>query len=526
MAARFAVSTGVIAGAFAWNGTAGLKWALTSGGAGGQAVPGTADDVTFDSATSSTSYTATRSVTTNVRSVSLAAPSSGTLTFVNASAMALGVGGLTIAASGVDVTGWTGTITINVANTLNTNGATLGAPLSLSSGGSNVGLGSNFTSTKAVTVTLGTLNLNGKVLTCASLTSASGQTVNFGTGGSVVVNTASGGSFSLDLSGTTTNPGPVTVNAGTFSTLVGPGSAGIALTLTSSSSAATVTLQAGKVSSLTLTGFTGTVNVNGSLIVASSLTLPTSLGGGSGGWTGTGALTVQGTLTTNGRTIGGNLSSLTPNNANLVLGSNVTVAGTLDFQDTSSIAVGAYTLTVDRINFTTTDVNYPSVTMSGGRIVVTGSGVSAVGAATFGVNSIVEFTTAASRTLAGNGSAFPNLTIINSAGTLTITQGITVGTISASTGVIQIESGRTLTVSNVSLSNSTLRSATAGTPATISKASGTVNFTGMTFRDITATGGAVWNAYTSNGNVDGGGNTGINFSPTTTNSGNFFALLT
>jgi len=33
-----------------WNGTAGTKWALTSGGAGGQAEPTSADDVYFDAA--------------------------------------------------------------------------------------------------------------------------------------------------------------------------------------------------------------------------------------------------------------------------------------------------------------------------------------------------------------------------------------------------------------------------------------------------------------------------------------------
>jgi len=31
-----------------WDATAGTKWALTSGGAGGQAVPTAADDVFFD----------------------------------------------------------------------------------------------------------------------------------------------------------------------------------------------------------------------------------------------------------------------------------------------------------------------------------------------------------------------------------------------------------------------------------------------------------------------------------------------
>jgi hypothetical protein len=34
-----------VGGTASWDGTAGTKWALTSGGAGGQAVPTSADDV-------------------------------------------------------------------------------------------------------------------------------------------------------------------------------------------------------------------------------------------------------------------------------------------------------------------------------------------------------------------------------------------------------------------------------------------------------------------------------------------------
>jgi len=36
-----------VGGSDQWNGTAGTKWALTSGGAGGQTVPTSADDVFF-----------------------------------------------------------------------------------------------------------------------------------------------------------------------------------------------------------------------------------------------------------------------------------------------------------------------------------------------------------------------------------------------------------------------------------------------------------------------------------------------
>lgn len=39
-----------VGGTAAWDGSAGAKWALTSGGAGGQAVPTSADDVFFDAA--------------------------------------------------------------------------------------------------------------------------------------------------------------------------------------------------------------------------------------------------------------------------------------------------------------------------------------------------------------------------------------------------------------------------------------------------------------------------------------------
>ena len=46
-----------VGGTAAWDGTAGTKWALTSGGAGGQAVPTSADDVFFDAASGAVTVT-------------------------------------------------------------------------------------------------------------------------------------------------------------------------------------------------------------------------------------------------------------------------------------------------------------------------------------------------------------------------------------------------------------------------------------------------------------------------------------
>lgn len=52
MAARYWVG-----GTATWNATAGSKWALTSGGAGGQAVPTSSDDVFFDAASGAVTIT-------------------------------------------------------------------------------------------------------------------------------------------------------------------------------------------------------------------------------------------------------------------------------------------------------------------------------------------------------------------------------------------------------------------------------------------------------------------------------------
>jgi len=57
-----------------------------------------------------------------------------------------------------------------------------------------------------------------------------------------------------------------------------------------------------------------------------------------------------------------------------------------------------------------------------------------------------------------------------------------------------------------------LQSTISGTQATISDASGTNSVSHLTIQDSNATGGAVWDAYTSNFNVDAGNNTGWDFS--------------
>jgi hypothetical protein len=78
-------------------------------------------------------------------------------------------------------------------------------------------------------------------------------------------------------------------------------------------------------------------------------------------------------------------------------------------------------------------------------------------------------------------------------------------------GTIRLKNGDTSTVGIFSTSGATqkfLESTVAGSQATLTQASGTVNVTNLTIKDINATGGATWNALLTSNNVDAGNNSG------------------
>jgi len=94
-----------------------------------------------------------------------------------------------------------------------------------------------------------------------------------------------------------------------------------------------------------------------------------------------------------------------------------------------------------------------------------------------------------------------------------LTQGAT-RTFTFTSGTVRLKSGSTSTVGAFVTSGTTqkfLQSTVAGSQATLSQASGTVGVSYLTIQDINATGGAMWNAYLSNSNVDGGNNVGWDF---------------
>lgn len=159
-------------------------------------------------------------------------------------------------------------------------------------------------------------------------------------------------------------------------------------------------------------------------------------------------------------------------------------------------------------NFGTTSRTYfGNITFVSTMTVVGGSGI-----ATFAATAGTKQITTAGKTL----DLAINFNGVG--GTFAFQDALTQGATRAFTitnGTVQIKDGATSTVGSFATSGTNqkfLQSTVAGTQATLSQASGTVNASNLTVKDINATGGATWNAFTTNNNVDAGNNSGWDFS--------------
>ena len=95
-----------VGGTGTWDNSNTTNWAATSGGAGGESVPTSADDVYFDSASHTGSYTVTFSNGTNCRNLSIEGPATGNITIGIASGRTHNIyGSFFIAATGVSKSG-------------------------------------------------------------------------------------------------------------------------------------------------------------------------------------------------------------------------------------------------------------------------------------------------------------------------------------------------------------------------------------------------------------------------------------
>jgi hypothetical protein len=171
-----------VGGTANWDGTAGTKWALTSGGAGGQAVPTSADDVFFTNlstgtCTISAGNTGAKSITctghTGTIAGSAAISVAGSVTFVAGQTVTYS-GSLSITATGTLTTGGKtllGFVQINAPGGT----VTLGSALTVSnssgigvSGGTLTTSASNFSITSSRLDVSSTLTLNGSTVTLTS----------------------------------------------------------------------------------------------------------------------------------------------------------------------------------------------------------------------------------------------------------------------------------------------------------------------------------------------------------------------
>lgn len=216
-----------VGGTGAWDGTAGTKWALTSGGAGGQAVPTSADDVFFDASSGAGTVTISAG-NTGAKSITCTG-FTGTLAGSDAISVA---GSITLVAG--QTYSYTGDITLTATGTLTTGGKTL-SNLIINASGGTVTLGSALTC-NAFTLSLGTFTTSASnfAFTVNSLTATSGSltlnsstvttTGNWSVSSAVTASFASS-TINIGAQATTFNGGAKTYGTvsflGTTSTIVG-----------------------------------------------------------------------------------------------------------------------------------------------------------------------------------------------------------------------------------------------------------------------------------------------------------------
>lgn len=201
-------------------------------------------------------------------------------------------------------------------------------------------------------------------------------------------------------------------------------------------------------------------------------------------------------------------------------------------RDTALVSTRALTLTNGTLNAGNKNVTVGTFALgSGTKTLTMGSGTWTVLGASWNANtnstgltlnantSTITMTSASAKTFSGGGFTW-NILNQGGAGALTIAQSNTFANITNTVqpATITLTAGTTQTVSAFGVSGTagnliTLNSSSAGVQATLSDASGTVNVSYVSIKDIAATGGAGWDAYTSNGNVDAGNNSGWVFDP-------------
>lgn len=149
---------------------------------------------------------------------------------------------------------------------------------------------------------------------------------------------------------------------------------------------------------------------------------------------------------------------------------------------------------------------YGSLTLSTGMTLASGTGATSF------------LSTSGTQTHTFNGKTLDFPVTFNAPGsTQVLSDALVLGatrTLTLSAGTIRFKSGATSSAGTFAISGSpsvVLNATTTGSAATILQTSGVVAATNATIQDINATGGATWNAFVENNNINAGGNTGWDF---------------
>jgi hypothetical protein len=289
----------------------------------------------------------------------------------------------------------------------------------------------------------------------------------------------------------------------------GAGGAGVPLaadnvTFDANSGAGTCAIGTGAIArTLACSAYIGTFAFGSNEIRLAGSSATVFSGGAGYSVTGTPNLRLTYIGSTGTRTVAGSASGLESNVFNIIVpsGADIIATGT-------NRRYGSFDFTGFSGSLTnTTRTLFGSLTISSGMTL------------TAGANATTFAATSGTKTITTNGKTvdFP-LTFDGSGGTFAFADALTQGSTRAFTitnGTVQLKAGVTSTVGAFTTSGTNqkfLQSTLAGSQATISQAGGTVNSIYLTIKDINATGGATWNAYTTNSNVDAGNNLGWDFS--------------
>jgi hypothetical protein len=531
-----------VGGTATWNAVNTANWAASSGGAGGASAPTASDDVVFDVnsnvGTGNFTVTANGAVCNDITVSGL----DGTMTLATTS-LGLAISGNTAFPATLFQTSGTVGVTFNAtsAKTLNTSGVNITWDVTFNGAGGSWQLLANFPCDRGITLTTGTLDLNGFTLTgpFVAASGSSARTLAFGTG-KFVLTAASGTVWAiatatnLTVTGTPTvelSGSPVSSTRTIAHGSTAGGSEANSVNFKVLGGSNSVQLNNSHIRGIDFTGFAGTmanaqVAFYGDVVLSSGMTVT----GGGNQWTFAKTTGAQ-TLSSAGPTLNQNII-VNGAGGSLVLGSNISVTGSALSLVNGTLNLAGFTFTATSFS---TSAGTKNITWNGGGLTITGTGATAFNNAnptnfttTAGsAAGTITMSSASAKTFVGGGSTFNAKLIQGGAGTLTLTGSNTLtdidNTVTATSVLFTAATTTTFTV-GFSLDDTTIGSVTAANH-NLSMASGSANVSNNTISRSQAAGGATWNAYTTNGNTDGGNNSGWIFTAPAGGSSNFLAFF-